>query len=98
MILYHGTSAKRGKQILDDKKIKGTDVERVYNPDYISLTTTDGYVYLGDFPLATYYANKTSIIADEDTHLMLFEVEIDDNLLEVDYDEIEYTLKPFNAI
>ena len=61
MKLFHGTSYKRGMQILEDQKIKGVEVERVYNKDDISLPTTDGYVYLTDFSKAFYYANTTSI-------------------------------------
>lgn len=94
MKLFHGTSFKRGQQILANGKIKGNEVDRVYSPDNISLPTTDGYVYLTDFAKAAYYANKTSMIYDDDTHIILFELEIDDSILEPDLDEIEYTLKP----
>lgn len=98
MKLFHGTSLKRGKQILKDRKLKGSDVERVYTSENISIPTTDGYVYLTDFATAAYYANKTSAVTDRDAYLVLFEIDVDDTILEPDKDEIDYTLRPFGLI
>ncbi|MFJ6264437.1 hypothetical protein ACIQGW_05355 [Lysinibacillus xylanilyticus] len=94
MKLFHGTSYKRGLQILADKKIKGNDVDRVYKIDEMGLPTTDGYVYVGDIAIAAYYANKTSVVYDRDPYLMIFEVDVNDDKLEADIDEIKYTLGP----
>ena len=94
--LYHGTSYSRGIQILDDKKIKGSNVDRIYKKEEIGSPTTDGYVYFGDLAVSTDYANKTCVIYDKDPYLMIFEVEVNDDIIEADIDEINYTLKRYN--
>ncbi|MDR7856069.1 hypothetical protein [Tissierella sp.] len=92
MILYHGTSEKRGLEIL-----KGLNISRyadkVYDSEHM-FPTTEGYVYLtNDFVRAVYYGNKTAVLTDETERLIVFCIDIGESKLEPDYDEIEYVLK-----
>lgn len=96
MILYHGTSLSRGLQILKDKAIK-KDAPKVYD-EKSRLPTTNGYVYLTeDLANAIYYGNKTALL-DEDSELMIFEVDLPYSSIEPDIDEINYTLRPFGKV
>jgi hypothetical protein len=93
MILYHGTSEKRGIKILQENCLK-TNASRVYGEDYL-LPTTGGYIYLtNNLVNAIYYGNKTAC-EDEDDYLFVFEIEVDECTLEADMDQIIYTLVPF---
>lgn len=96
MILYHGTTEKIGKEILRSGVIK-KNISRRYL-DNSGVATTDGYVYMtNDFTYAVYYGNKNAVL-DKENNLIIFKVEINDNLLEPDKDEIEYTLKVFGKV
>ncbi|WP_313893843.1 hypothetical protein [Psychrobacillus sp.] len=89
--MYHGTSKKRGDQILNDGMLKATSIKRVYDDDH-PLPSTDGYIYLtNDIALAVYYANKTSYFSDEDEQLMIFKIEMEKESLKADIDEINMT-------
>lgn len=93
MILYHGTSSSRGQNILAHKMLDA-NAKRVYDEDH-GLPTTNGYVYLTDDVFnAIYYGNKTAWI-DKDDSLYVFRIEINDSLLEADFDEFKYTLDPY---
>ncbi|MFR1708872.1 MAG: hypothetical protein ACLSV2_08225 [Clostridium sp.] len=93
MILYHGTSEKRGIKIFDEMSLK-TNALRVYGEEHL-LPTTGGYIYLtNNLVNAIYYGNKTAC-EDEDNYLFVFEIEIDECKLEADMDQIIYSLIPF---
>lgn len=95
--LYHGTSGKRGNQIIQDGCIKARDVERVYDSSH-SLPTTDGNVYLAtDISKALYYGNKTAILEDDDQRVKIFKVEITVQDLVPDVDELKYTHNSFKG-
>ncbi|NFQ35970.1 hypothetical protein [Clostridium sporogenes] len=92
MIMYHATSLSRGNKILKDGTIK-KDSEKVYGEDSL-MPTTDGYVYLtNDLINAAYYGNKTAVLFDKDDMFFIFRMDINIKDLEVDKDEIEYTIK-----
>lgn len=88
MILYHATTALRGKKILSDGRIK-KEVERYYTKEENGDGyTSQGYIYLSnEVTFAIYFANCHDII-DKTGELYVFRVEIPDNLLEPDNDEL----------
>lgn len=93
MIVYHGTTEASGSQIMKDGIIKN-DIKRRYGQSF-GLPTTNGYVYItNNFVNAVYYGNKNAYF-DKQDNLIVFKFQIDENILEADNDEIEYTLKPF---
>lgn len=93
MILYHGTSYQRGIKILESGCLK-SNIERFYDQN-CDFPTTNGYVYLTNHIFkAIHWGNITASI-EQDTKLMLFQVDVQEELLEPDYDELKYTL-PFN--
>ncbi len=95
MILYHGTTLEKGKEIIKDGIIK-SNIERNY-ADYGKIkNTTDSYVYLTiNLYTANYYGNINLIgINDyEKKYVCIFKINIDDNVLLPDYDEIEVKTK-----
>ncbi|EIV99923.1 hypothetical protein [Thermoanaerobacter siderophilus] len=97
MILFHGTSSIRGKNIIRERKIR-IDAPKVYNSKH-PMPTTPNLIYLTpDFALALYYGNKTSVLYDDDPYLIIFRIEISKDLLLPDKDEFDYTIKDFNPI
>lgn len=94
MILYHGTSYNKGMKILESGCIK-KNVERFYAGDSL-YPTTDGYVYLTNHIFRAIYRGNIVSYDEKDTKLMLFQVDVEEELLEPDLDEVEYTYKPFN--
>jgi hypothetical protein len=93
MILYHGTSEKRGIKILKENCLK-TNALRVYGEEH-PLPTTEGYIYLtNNLVNAIYYGNNTAW-EDGDNYLFVFEIEVEERKLEADMDQIIYTLMPF---
>jgi hypothetical protein len=96
MKLYHGTSLDRGKQILQSLKLKGNNVERVYDKNHM-FPTTDGYVFLANLEKAIYYGNITATLRDYNEFLMVFEVDVEESKLLPDLDEIQYTFKNFGV-
>lgn len=91
MLIYHATLESTSKFIFKDKRLKSTGIERFFNNE---VATTEGYVYLGTADKALYYANCMAVQKDEE-NLMIFEFDIPNDLLEVDLDEINYTVKPY---
>ena len=81
MLLYHGTTRKRGKSIVEDKCIKH-DAELLYKD------TTPGYIYCtNDILYAIYYGNKNSLCHKEES-FYVFRFNLDENKLEPDEDEV----------
>lgn len=91
LILFHGTSYKRGKNIIKEKRIR-VDASKIY--DYTHpMPTTHGFIYLTpDIAIAAFYGNIASIY-DKDKEFIVFKIKVDKNLLKPDYDEKNYTLK-----
>jgi hypothetical protein len=97
MILFHGTSELRAQLIIESGKIKSKNVNRIYNDN--KYTTTTGYVYLTDqLYIALRYGRNTVNIEHNyfmgdfehfGTKVVIFKVDIDPNLLEPDYDQLE---------
>lgn len=100
MILYHGTTESRGRQILSEGKIKRTtheaatynsDIKVSYQGETLSAKTTCGFVYLTDKVLvAATYGVRASIIHREKA-VYIFKINVDESLLEIDTDEIKNT-------
>ncbi|MFI3605688.1 hypothetical protein [Vagococcus fluvialis] len=92
MKLYHGTTEKNGPLILDDCKII-TNAHGHYDNDSgfdESVITTKGFTYLtSDLAYAIYYANKNSVLEHSREYAYIFEIEIDEHLIEPDFDEIK---------
>jgi len=90
MVLYHGTTHKRAQQIFDDRAIK-KNCERFFteeeNGDGYS---TDGYVYLtNEVTLALYFA-YCHHRDDKSDSMVVFKIEIPDEMILPDYDEMRY--------
>lgn len=91
MKLYHGTSSKATSSIETCGFIL-KDIERTYGPNS-RFPTTDGYVYLTKHPgYAAYMANKEAVFKKTD-FFVVYEIEIDENLLKADIDELKYVCK-----
>lgn len=90
MILYHGTTYKRAQQIFANRAIK-KNCERFFieeeNGDGYS---TDGYVYLtNEVTLALYFAYCHHHV-DKSDSMIVFKIEIPDEMILPDYDEMRY--------
>jgi hypothetical protein len=88
VILYHGTTGKRAKKIFEDGKLK-CFVERHYTLSKSGDGYTEqGYVYLtNEMMFAIYFANCCDL-EDNSGELYVFKIDMEDSLLEPDYDEI----------
>lgn len=88
MILYHGTTQKRGEEILASEIIK-CKTERDFEAAGSFNGTTDGYVYLTtDLSRALYYGNAKTIGNDYDRLVYIFKIDIPEELLMADLDEL----------
>ena len=90
MILFHGTTEERAQQIFDSKTIK-KDCERFFteeeNGDGYS---TNGYIYLtNEVTLALYFAYCHHLV-DKSDSLVVFRIDVPDELILPDYDEMRY--------
>lgn len=90
MILYHGTTYKRAKQIFEDKVIK-KDCERFFtkeeNGDGYS---TDRYVYLtNEVTFALHFAYCHHLV-DKSEVLVVFRIDIPDERILPDFDELRH--------
>ena len=88
MILYHGTSLEKGKQIIEDGVIKA-NIKRNYIGEI--APTTDGYVYLTtNLHTAFYYGNITISGIDDynKKYVCIFKIDVEEELLLPDFDEI----------
>lgn len=95
MILYHGTTLKKGRQIIIDGIIK-SNIERNYKNNGMIKNTTDGFVYLTKNLYTAYYygnINLNDMIDCENKYVYIFKIDIADNILLPDYDEIEVITK-----
>lgn len=90
MILYHATTALRGKQILIDNCIK-KDIDRFYTTEKNGDgSSTQGYVYLSnEITFSMYFANCHRYV-DKSDELYIFQIDIPDELIEADCDELRY--------
>ena len=96
MILYHGTTAEKGKQIIEDMYIKAYIKRNYIDYNDVIKNTTNGFVYLTvNLPTAYYYANINLIGAgkDENKYAYIFKLSVDENMLLPDYDEIRVKCK-----
>ena len=92
MKLYHGTPASNLDSILSD----GLKLNQ--NSEFSEDSKTEqGYIYLTDnIAVAAYYGNiQTASNNNSCQDYIIFEVEIDENELLIDYDEIKYTLEEY---
>ena len=90
MVLYHATTAKRAKKILESGIIK-RNIDRFYTEELNGEGySTDGYVYLSnEITYAMHFANCHTLV-DKSESIYVFKMEIDDSWLEADYDEIRH--------
>lgn len=92
MVLYHGTTLEKGKQIINDGFIKA-NIERNYGGcEDILPNTRDGFVYLTcNIQTAYYYGNINLTPVDDwdNKYVYIFKIDVDDKLLLPDYDEIK---------
>lgn len=90
MILYHGTTYKRAKQIFEMRMIK-KDCVRFFTEEYNGNGySTDGYVYLtNEVTFALYFANCHHFV-DKSDMLVVFRIDVPDGLILPDYDEMRY--------
>ena len=90
MILYHGTTYKRAKQIFEQRIIK-KDCDRFFNEeDNGDGYSTNGYVYLtNEVTYALYFANSHHFVDKSDV-LVVFRIDVPDKLILPDYDEMRY--------
>ena len=87
MKLYHGTPASNLNSILSNGLKLNQKSE--FSED---SKTEQGYIYLTDnIAVAAYYGNMQAILNEEPCQeYIIFEVEIEENELLIDYDEIKY--------
>lgn len=99
MVLYHGTTLEKGKQIINDGFIKA-NIERNYGGcEDILPNTTNGFVYLTCNLHTAYYYGNINLISIDDYQLKyayIFKIDVDDKLLLPDYDEISVKNKSRN--
>ena len=90
MKLYHGTPASNLNSILSNGLKLNQKSE--FSED---SKTEQGYIYLTDnIAVAAYYGNMQAILNEEPClEYIIFEIEIEENELLIDYDEIKYTLE-----
>ena len=89
MILFHGTTIKRAKQIFADKKLR-KNINRFYTYEKNGDgATTDGYIYLSnEITYSLYYAvNHCGV--DKSNCVVIFKIDIPENKLLPDFDEIK---------
>lgn len=88
MKLYHGTSSLSAA-LIESCGYIAKNIDRTYGSDS-ALATTDGYIYLTNHPgYAAYMANKEAMFKKADS-FVIYEVEVEDILLESDIDELIY--------
>lgn len=88
MKLYHGTSSLSAA-LIESCGYLAKNIDRTYGSDS-ALATTDGYIYLTNHPgYAAYMANKEAMFKKADS-FVIYEVEVEDNMLEPDIDELIY--------
>ena len=90
MLLYHGTTYKRAKQIFEDRIIK-KDCDRFFTEeDNGDGYSTDGYVYLtNELTFALHFANCHHLV-DKSDMLVVFRIDIPDGQILPDFDEMRY--------
>lgn len=90
MILYHGTTDDRAKEILSNLEISN-NCERFFTVEENGDGyTTQGYVYLtNEITYALYFANSHHFV-DKSDKLYIFKIDVPDHLIEPDYDEMRY--------
>ena len=95
MILYHATRKSLGDKILNEGIIK-CNVQREYTSKFsvnldgkvAKVASTNGYIYLSNSPItAITFANANAVRFNENK-ICLFELEMDENLLEPDQDQL----------
>ena len=88
MKLYHGTSS-HAAALIESCGYIAKNIDRTYGNDS-ALATTDGYIYLTNHPgYAAYMANKEAMFKKAD-NFVVYEIEVEDSLLEPDMDELIY--------
>lgn len=89
MIVYHGSTEKNGKSILNDGYIDPYASGVYDNDPDPKYRTTKGFVYVSDDPLyAFYYAQKNSIFFEKSRdYAYLFKIDIAEEELLSDHDE-----------
>lgn len=94
MILYHGTTYNRFREIVADKQIDVSSDANSHYPDSGYCKTTRGYVYLTDNPLsALEFASKCWTNDNKDSGIRLLsviKVDIPDKMIEDDIDEAKH--------
>lgn len=89
MILFHGTTQKRGEEILASGVLK-CNTERDFKSIAGIEGTTDGYVYFTtDLSIALYYGNAKTIGNDYDMQVYIFRLDVPYELLCADLDELK---------
>ena len=94
MLLYHGTTVQRMKDIMESKCLL-TNCSRFFTKDLNGMgATTQGYVYFSNEPtFALYYANSHSLV-DKSEKLYLIRIDLPIEKLEPDWDEIQHQHVP----
>lgn len=88
MKLYHGTSSLSAT-LIESCGYLAKNIDRTYSNDS-ALATTDGFIYLTNHPgYAAYMANKEAMFKKADS-FVIYEVEVEDIMLEPDIDELIY--------
>lgn len=88
MVLYHGTTGKRAERIFAEGKLKCI-VDRHYTPTCSGNGYTEqGYVYLSNEILFSILFANCCNLEDHSEELYIFKLDVDDSLLEADYDEM----------
>lgn len=90
MILYHGTTYKRAQQIFANRAIKKNCERFFIEEESGDGYSTDGYVYLtNEVTLALYFAYCHHRV-DKSDSMIVFKIEIPDEMILPDYDEMRY--------
>lgn len=93
MVLFHGTTQKRGEEILRSGVIK-CSTERDFKSIPNIEGSTDGYAYFTtDLSKALYYGNAKTIGNDCDMLVYLFRLDIPYEMLCADLDELKVVTK-----
>lgn len=94
MILYHGTSEKRGKQILIDGAFKCDALSTFDNlgsittsKDTFELSTTRGFVYLTNDIFKAYRYGHAATLRNSEGCVYIYKIDIDENHLLIDIDD-----------
>ena len=93
MLLYHGTTLDRAKNIFKDGYISVTNDENCRYTNMGSFTTTNGYVYVSDIiNIAFGYAIDTSsgTYPEGSRKYVIFRINIDESEVELDADNEDF--------